>query len=91
VNLFVTVAFLPESVPQKLQLIMKAVMITKNFGTVHHCGNYSMVAGWVSMKPGVYLVVGLLCTYAQKVIISPVNICVLERKVVMSFHLRGEL
>jgi hypothetical protein len=55
VNLLVAVAFLPESVPYKLQLTMKVVMITKIFGSVQQCGNYRMLLGWVAMRTGVYI------------------------------------
>jgi hypothetical protein len=55
VHLLVTVDFLPESVPQKLHLTMKADMIKKNYGPVPHFGNYGMLAGWVAMKTGVYM------------------------------------
>jgi hypothetical protein len=95
VNLLVAVAFLLEIVPQKLQLTMKAVMITKSFGPVHQCGNRRVLVGWVAMRTGVYIEAsrGRFAVYlmAQNVIVSSVNICVQERKLVISLHLHGEL
>jgi hypothetical protein len=70
-------------------------MITKCFATVHQCGNYGMLAGWVAMRTGDYIDVGrsMFTVYhmAQQGTISPINISVQERKIVISFHLYGEL
>jgi hypothetical protein len=43
-----------------------------------------MSGGWVAMKTGDYIEIGrsrfIVCHMAQKVIITPVNICVQDRR-----------
>jgi hypothetical protein len=47
------------------------------------------------MRTGDYIEVGrsrfIVYHMAQKIIMSPVNMCVQERKLIISFHLHGEL
>jgi hypothetical protein len=77
VNLLPAVAILPESVPQKHQLTMEAVLITQRSSSVNQCGKYCMLDRWVVItRVEIEVSMGRLKVYlmAQKAITSPVNI-----------------
>jgi hypothetical protein len=62
---------------------------------VYQCGKYGLLIGWVVMRAGVQVEVGMgrftIHSMAQRTIGSPVNIYVKEGKVAIYFHLHGEL
>jgi hypothetical protein len=64
-------------------------MVTKSSDLVHQCGRYEVVMKTrlkAEISRWVYSI-----HYDQTVISSPVNIYIQEEKVVISFHLHGEL
>jgi hypothetical protein len=88
INLLVTAAILPENIPWE-HYLCKAVLITQSSSPVCQYGNYSTLVGWVVMRAGVYVEVGMgrftAHFIAKRAIRSPVNICIQEVEVADSF------
>jgi hypothetical protein len=80
---------------QELQFIIRAVLVPQSSSQVQQLGKYGMIAGLVVVRTGVKIEVsaGRFTEYlmAQRTISSPVNICVQERNVAVSFSIHGEL